>query len=76
MKKNNKTKGEKITNLSRRNFIGTVGAATAAFTIVPRSVLGGAGYVQPSDMLNIVGVGVGGRGASDIRGISDPDVVE
>jgi hypothetical protein len=37
---------------------------------VPRSVLGGIGYVQPSDMLNIVGVGVGGRGASDIHGPS------
>ena len=41
--------------------------ATEAVKIVPRSVLGGVGYVQPSDMVNIVGVGVGGRGASDIH---------
>jgi hypothetical protein len=74
MKKNDKMKGQKSKSLSRRNFIGTVGAATVAFTIVPRNVLGGKGYQQPSDMLNIAGIGVGPRGSQDINGICDPEV--
>ena len=65
---------EKQKSLSRRNFIGTVGTAAAAFTIVPRNVLAGRGYKQPSDLLNIAGIGVGARGGSDVRGIADPDV--
>lgn len=60
-------------NFSRRNFLGTVGTATTAFSIVPRKVLGGAGYQQPSDMVNVAGIGVGARGASDIQGFSDPE---
>ena len=59
-------------NLSRRNFIGTVSAAAAAFTIVPRHVLGGNGYTSPSDMVNVAGIGVGAQGGNDIRGISSP----
>jgi len=65
---------EKQNGLSRRSFIGTVGAGVAAFTIVPRNVMAGRGYKQPSDMLNIAGIGVGARGASDVRGVADPDV--
>jgi predicted dehydrogenase len=75
MKKNNKIRSQKNKSFSRRSFISTVGAATAAFTVVPRSVLGGAGYIQPSDMVNVAGVGVGGQGGGDIRQICDPDVV-
>ena len=43
-------------NFTRREFLGTV-AAAAAFTIVPRSVLGGPGYTAPSDMVNLAGIG-------------------
>jgi predicted dehydrogenase len=42
-------------------------AATAAM-IVPRHVLGGAGYQAPSDTLRIAGVGVGGMGRRYIQG--------
>lgn len=59
-------------NLSRRSFIGKVSAATAAFTIIPRHVLGGNGYTSPSDMVNVAGIGVGAQGGNDIRGISSP----
>ncbi|SMO38786.1 Gfo/Idh/MocA family protein [Fodinibius sediminis] len=52
---------------SRRNFIKTVAAASAGFTIVPRHVLGGSGYRAPSDKLVIAGIGVGGKGRSDLR---------
>jgi len=68
-----KRKHEKPLTFSRRDFLGTM-AATAAFTIVPRSVLGGPGYTAPSDMINIAGIGVGARGAANIRGFATPDV--
>ena len=74
MSKNENRQGQK--NLSRRSFIGTVGVAATAFTIIPRHVLGGNGYTSPSDMVNVAGIGVGGQGGGDIRGICDPDVPE
>ena len=60
-------------NFTRREFLGTM-AATAAFTIVPRSVLGGPGYTAPSDMVNLAGIGVGSQGGGDIQNIATPDV--
>jgi hypothetical protein len=60
--------------LSRRDFIGKTAAATAAFTIVPRHVLGGPGYTAPSDMVNLAGIGVGSQGGGDIQQIATPDV--
>jgi predicted dehydrogenase len=48
--------------LSRRDFLGKAGAAASAFTIVPRYVLGGAGYVVPSEKVNIAFIGVGSQG--------------
>jgi hypothetical protein len=44
--------------MNRREFIGTV-AAASAWTIVPRRVLGGRGYVPPSDMILMAQVGCG-----------------
>ncbi len=59
--------------MSRRTFIRNAGLAAAAFTIVPRFVLG-KGYVAPSDTLYIAGVGVGGKGESDLTGFAgSPD---
>jgi len=54
-------------NITRRRFIGATAAAAAAFTIVPRHVLGGPGYTPPSDKLNIAGVGFGGMGKNNLR---------
>src|SRR3954463_2102392 len=51
---------------SRRDFIRNTGMAAASFFIVPRYVLGGKGYIAPSDRLTIAGIGVGGKGESDI----------
>ena len=50
-------------------------AAVAAFTIVPRHVLGGAGNTAPSEKLNIAGIGVAGRGAGDIGEVSSENIV-
>ena len=46
---------------SRRQFLKSTSFASAAM-IVPRHVLGGAGFQAPSDTLVIAGVGVGGMG--------------
>ncbi len=51
---------------SRRGFIKNTAIAAAAFTIVPRFVLGGKGFTAPSDKLLIAGIGAGGKGESDI----------
>ncbi len=51
---------------SRRSFLKTSAVASAAFMIVPRHVLGGQGFLAPSDRLIVAGVGVGGKGQSDI----------
>ncbi|HEY9005499.1 MAG TPA: Gfo/Idh/MocA family oxidoreductase [Ohtaekwangia sp.] len=53
-------------NLSRRTFIKNAGMTAAAFTILPRFVLGGKGYRPPSDTLYVAGIGAGGKGESDI----------
>jgi predicted dehydrogenase len=50
---------------SRREFIKNTAIASAGFFIVPRFVLG-KGYVAPSDRLIVAGIGVGGKGESDI----------
>ncbi|MFI5452049.1 Gfo/Idh/MocA family protein [Pedobacter sp. UC225_61] len=56
---------------SRRNFLKTTAIASAAFMIVPRHVLGGKGFLAPSDRLIVAGIGVGGKGDSDLRFISE-----
>jgi predicted dehydrogenase len=53
------------TDATRRDFIKTSSVAASAFFIVPRHVLG-KGFVAPSDKLNIAGIGVGGKGKSDL----------
>ena len=49
-------------SLKRRDFIRKGAVAGAALTIVPRHVLGGNGYLAPSDQLTKGIVGVGGMG--------------
>ena len=61
--------------ITRRKFIGTTAMATAAFTIVPRHVLGGQGFTPPSDKLNIAVIGVGGKGRSDMYSVSTENIV-
>src|SRR5262245_26735163 len=61
--------------LTRREFLGTTAMAAAAFTIVPRHVLGGPGYVAPSDKLNIACIGVGGQGRSDVTNVGTQNIV-
>ena len=56
--------------VSRRSVL----PAAAAFTIVPRRVLG-AGYQAPSDTLHIAAVGVGGMGRNYVAGCKSERIV-
>ena len=53
-------------NNSRRKFIKKSSILGSGIFIVPRNVLGGVGYVPPSDQLLIASIGSGGKGG-DIR---------
>ena len=55
------------TNLnSRRKFLKGALIAGAGFTIIPRHVLGGNGFIAPSDQLTKAIIGVGGMGRGHI----------
>src|SRR6266404_7947566 len=65
MEKNKNTSSQKT--ISRGKFIKNTALTAAGFYIVPRHVLGGKGYVAPSDKLYIAAVGCGGEGENDIH---------
>ena len=53
--------------MKRRTFLQVAGASLPAFTFVPRNVLGGKGFIAPSDQLNIAAIGVGGKGTVNLN---------
>lgn len=53
--------------IDRRKFLKNTAAASAALTILPRRVLGGTGYIAPSDQLTKAVIGVGGMGTWHVR---------
>jgi predicted dehydrogenase len=57
-------KTTRSSGLSRRQFMGAA-ATAAAFTIVPRHVLGGQGNTPPSEKVNVAAIGAGGMGAGN-----------
>ncbi len=70
-----KTADTKSGHVSRRSFLKGTAAAASAFTLVQRHVLGGAGYVAPSDRIHIAGIGVGGMGQNNLRACEAENVV-
>ena len=60
----------KDTNFDRRQFLGTAATAASAgaAALVPRHVLGGAGYVPPSEKIHVASVGVGTQGTRVLMG--------
>jgi predicted dehydrogenase len=54
---------------TRRLFLKNTAKAAVAFTIVPRYVLGGPGYIPPSDRLNIALIGAGGKAEAHIEAL-------
>jgi predicted dehydrogenase len=61
-----KKESQSSASISRKSFIKKSTLAASGFFIVPRHVLGGAGYTAPSDRLNLAAVGSGGKGYTDI----------
>ena len=65
-----------MAKISRREFLKRGGAAVVGLTIVPNTVLGRShGHTAPSDKLNILGVGIGGRGAADLKGMETENII-
>src|SRR5271154_2712054 len=60
--------------ISPRSFLPKAATTAAAFTIVPRYVLG-RGFVPPSDTLNIAGIGVGGMGRANLINLASQNIV-
>jgi predicted dehydrogenase len=61
--------GSNWVGTSRRNFLKSATGAAAAFTIVPRHVLG-QGQTPPSEKLNVAAIGAGGQAAADINDVA------
>ena len=74
MKSWRKSDEQQDRKITRRDFMSST-AAVAAFTIVPRGVLGGPRHIPPSEKLNIAGVGIGGRGAGDLHEVGSENIV-
>jgi len=61
--------------ISRRNFLGAAVTAAAGVTILPSKVIAGLGYKPPSDKLNVAGIGVGGKGFTNLRNMETENIV-
>src|SRR3954467_10811170 len=62
-------------SLSRRELMRAGGVVATAFTIVPRHVLGGAGFVAPSEKITLACIGFGTQAIRETGGIpARPDV--
>ena len=69
------SRGRAGSSASRRQFLGQTAAAAIGLSIVPRRVLGGAGFIPPSDRVNIAFIGVGAQGLRVmLRFLQQPDV--
>jgi len=66
---------KKNRKISRRGFIETTSAAAAGIMIVPSNTIAGLGHQAPSDKLNIAGIGIGGMGLSNLRRMSEENIV-
>ena len=67
--------GRQAGGVSRRELLAAGGAAAAAVTIVPRHVLGGPGFVAPSEKITLAYAGCGTQGIREMIGmLSVPDI--
>ena len=67
-----------MSDITRRDFLKAGGAAVAGLVIAPNTILGKQkkkGRVAPSDKMNILGIGVGGRGASDLSEMEGENLI-
>lgn len=52
--------------INRRKFLESAASASLAFTVVPRHILGGPGFIAPSDKLTIGYIGCGTQGLREM----------
>ena len=65
-----------MSDITRREFLKTGGAAMAGMVVASNTILGKKyGHQAPSDKLNILGVGFGGRGADDLQGVETENII-
>src|SRR5438105_290868 len=69
MKTSVTTNQSRPSGLSRRKFMLASGAAATTFAIVPRHVLGGPGFVPPSEKINLAYIGCGTQGLREMLGM-------
>jgi predicted dehydrogenase len=53
-------------SINRRQFVEVMASGALAFSIVPRHVLGGKGFVAPSDKITLAYIGVGTQGLREL----------
>ena len=56
----------KAKKINRREFLGSAATASLALTVIPRRVLGGSGYVAPSDKITLGYIGCGTQGLREM----------
>ena len=61
--------------ITRRRFLGATSTAVAAFSVVPRHVLGAPSQRAPGEKLNIAGIGVGGMGSGNMKNLESENIV-
>ncbi len=62
--------------ISRRTFMESAAASAAAFTIVPRHVLGGPGYVAPNDKITMAHVGFGTQSIREVGALLESPEIQ
>ena len=60
---------------SRRDFLKKAAVAAAGLTIVPSKTIAGLGHKAPSDTMNIVGIGIGGKGHPNLVGMKTENII-
>ncbi|MCX6237468.1 MAG: Gfo/Idh/MocA family oxidoreductase [Bacteroidia bacterium] len=62
----NKGQAPGFSTVNRRSFVGIIASTAAAITIVPRHILGGIGFIAPSDKTTLAYIGVGTQGLREL----------
>jgi len=70
----NNSNARRKPGMTRRDFVGAA-ASAAAFTIVPRHVLGGPGQTPSNEKLNIACIGVGNKGFDNVRNVMTENLI-
>jgi predicted dehydrogenase len=60
---------------SRRGFLRKTSLVAAGITILPSYAVSGLGHKAPSDKLNIAGIGIGGKGHPNLKGMATENIV-